>query len=321
MSLYTGRGSYGRKEGGKPASMRESADVSEGLRLTTLVSDHESIQRLQSNGWMGTNSKAQQEQQRYSPRFVEDLQPTPVYLRTKRSKRCRLCRHILVKPETKVQSTRFKIKLVALNYIPTISLKPLQPPLSSQLPITKLEALPVGRPSQFLLSLKNPLFEQVRITLATPAHTPGSSNHRVTILCPQFTIGPNVDQWDEALDNSKDRRSSKMLSTSKIENASVDGGKSAEAGKVWERGRNWTTVVVEIVCSTIEAVQEDNGEDEDLLEVPLYVRMEWETDAPADDAEMVPMAGDGKERRELAYWIVVGVGKVARQEKDVWNNS
>lgn len=42
------------------------------------------------------------------------LQPQRIHLRTKRVKRCRSCRHILIKPEQKAQSTKFKIKLVAL---------------------------------------------------------------------------------------------------------------------------------------------------------------------------------------------------------------
>ncbi len=43
-----------------------------------------------------------------------DLQPLRTFLRTKRSKRCRTCRHILVKPEPKVISTRFRIRLLAV---------------------------------------------------------------------------------------------------------------------------------------------------------------------------------------------------------------
>nr|CAG8442245.1 14822_t:CDS:2 [Entrophospora candida] len=47
------------------------------------------------------------------PYKVERLQPQRIHLRTKRIKRCRQCRHILIKPEQKAQATRFKIKLVA----------------------------------------------------------------------------------------------------------------------------------------------------------------------------------------------------------------
>ncbi|CAG8497472.1 6797_t:CDS:10 [Diversispora eburnea] len=55
------------------------------------------------------------------PYKVERLQPQRIHLRTKRIKRCRSCRHILIKPEQKAQATRFKIKLVALKFTKTIS--------------------------------------------------------------------------------------------------------------------------------------------------------------------------------------------------------
>jgi dynactin 4 len=52
-----------------------------------------------------------------------DLKPTRVPLRSKKSKRCPKCTHILIKPELKAQSTKWKIKLVAANYLPTIEVR------------------------------------------------------------------------------------------------------------------------------------------------------------------------------------------------------
>lgn len=43
-----------------------------------------------------------------------DIHPQRIHLSIKRSKRCRTCRHILIRPEQKAQITRFKIKLVAM---------------------------------------------------------------------------------------------------------------------------------------------------------------------------------------------------------------
>lgn len=40
----------------------------------------------------------------------------------KRTKRCPACKHILAKPESKSNSTKYRIKLVATNYIPAIQL-------------------------------------------------------------------------------------------------------------------------------------------------------------------------------------------------------
>ena len=310
MSLYTGR-SFGKKGMGMTRLMRESADVPEGLNVTDLTWDDEAIRRLRIEGWTGTASLAQQAAQHHPSKFTDDLRPMGPLLRTKRSKRCRACRHLLVRPEQKVQSTRFRIRLVALNYIPTMSLKPLQPSPSTGLPLVDLKAMPPLRPSQFLLTLKNPLFDVVKITLATPVQTPGRHSHKVTVLCPDFDIGSNVDQWDEALGDEKSRRSSKFLNLSKVEYAGGDGGRVAEAGKVWEKGRNWTTVVVEVVCANV-AEGEDLEEDEDVLEIPIFVRMEWEADLEREGKDEAK--SEKKEKRELAYWTVVGVGRVGKLE-------
>lgn len=316
MSLYTGLGSFSKKTATKTQPMRESADPSEGLRVMDPNSDRDAIQKLRIQGFSSTLSIAQQAQYPRPQRFVDDVLPTPTLLRTKRNKRCRTCRHILVKPEAKIQSTRFRIKLVAINYIPTISLKLLSQPQQAAA-AAELNALQPLRPSQFLLTLKNPMFDTLRVTLATPAHTPGLHSHRVTILCPQFEIGANVDVWDEALGSSSDARdrSSKSLSRLKTEaSTSTESNKVAEAGKVWDKGRNWTTVVVEVVCAEIRSSsssEEARGlqEDEDVLEIPVFVRLEWDGDDGGDDAGIGAVKGSVK--RELAYWVVVGVGKVA----------
>ena len=310
MSLYTGR-SFGKKDTGKSTLMRETAEISEGLRIVYPTSDDEAVKKLRTEGWTGIASVAQQAEQRHVSRFVDDLRPMGPLLRTKRSKRCRACRHLLVRPEQKVQSTRFKIRLVALNYIPTISLKPLQPSPSAELPLIDLKALTPLRPSQFLVTLKNPLFDAVKVTLATPVQTPGQYTHKVTVLCPEFDIGSNVDQWDEALGDGKSRRSSKLFSISKVEYAGGEGGRIAEAGKVWEKGRNWTSVVVEVACAAI-AESEELEDDVDVLEIPMFVRMEWEADLEREGKDEAK--GEKKEKRELAYWTVLGVGRVGKLE-------
>ncbi|ETS62675.1 hypothetical protein PaG_02409 [Moesziomyces aphidis] len=65
------------------------------------------------------------------PIRAADLRPTRVPLKSKLSKRCPACRHIVIKPDIKAASNRFKIKLVALNFLPEIqlALAPQQPHL------------------------------------------------------------------------------------------------------------------------------------------------------------------------------------------------
>lgn len=316
MSLYTGLGNYGKKNTSKSAPMRESADASEGLHVFNPQHEADETKRLREEGYNGTTSLEQRATQRMpNTRSASDLWPVPTLLRTKRAKRCRQCRHILVKPEPKVSSTRYRIRLIALTSIPMITLKPL-PPFSSSTPPLDLHNLSPSKASQFLLTLKNSLFDPVKITLATPSHTPGKYSHRVTILCPQFDIGANVDAWDEALGTGDpSQRSSKSFISAKINKSEGEGGmRVAEAGKVWDKGRNWTTVVVEVVCAEVGLKEAEGEEDDDVLEIPVFLRTEFTVDPPLE-SRMAAGHSKGeapKEKRELSYWVVIGVGRVSR---------
>ncbi|KAL4928363.1 putative dynactin Arp1 p62 subunit RO2 [Aspergillus undulatus] len=366
MSIYTQSrlsslyGNTNRKSRARPPVMREALTPSEGLSIPNRDFETAIIRRLASDdcGWDGTASLEQRASQSPSARFVENLLPLPTLLRTKRSKRCKSCKHILVKPEFKPQSVRYRIRLIALSYIPHPTLRPLVlPPSSSSQPqsIPNLNALTPQKPVQLLLTLKNHMFDPIRITLATPSVTPGRVASKVTILCPQFDIGANKDAWSEALE---------PVSASPYERV-------AEAGKVWEKGRNWTTVVLEVVPGSLPGggklsskpstspgggnndtdSDDDNGgsdsgsdstpggnlglsgqldwsgqgadpsqqiqPDEDVLEIPVFVRMEWDTDSPMEGDEGKDALGGaglggagGGVKRELAYWMVFGVGRI-----------
>ncbi|KAL8802278.1 MAG: hypothetical protein Q9182_003930 [Xanthomendoza sp. 2 TL-2023] len=325
MSLYTNSGSgYGKMSTQKPTIMRESSSLDEGLRITSTTADKDRIVKLRDEGFNDTTTPSQRSEQLHTPcNFTTDLRPIPMLLRTKRAKRCRACRHILVKPEAKIDSTRYRIRLLARNYILTVNIKPLHPSASHK-PLN-LNDLQPFQTSQFLLSLRNPMFDPVTVTLATPNRTPGRWGHKVTILCPQFDIGANIDKWDEALssanpDQQKAGRSTQRFGDPRFEYVGQE-GKTAEAGKVWEKGRNWTSVVVEVGVVDVHAnndgaaaatAAEDWGdEDEDVLEIPVFVRMEWEAEVEEKGKET------GKEKRELAYWMVLGVGRVGRLDGSV----
>jgi dynactin 4 len=332
--------------------MREALTPAEGLLLPPAFnSPTASTQTTKIAHLAETASLAQKLFQRSGSgsgtphaRLVSDLRPMPALLRTKRAKRCAACKHILVKPESKPTSTRYRIKLTALNYIPLVMLKPMpgtavSKPASGEIDDTTLQP---HRPHQWVLTLKNHLFETVKVSLATPAVTPGRLGHRVTVLCPQFEIGAHSDVWYDALD---DKRMSVTMSAPR-----GDVG-VAEAGKVYDKGRNWTSVVLEVVPvgavrpkslvnirqeqSSVESSglnglegnmqneqQEDvtaAADDDDVVEIPIRVRLEWrQSDAEEgedgakktttkinEDGEVVDEA-----RRELAYWMVLGVGRV-----------
>ena len=332
MSLYASSsrlsGLYGgsKKPKSKPPVMREAITASEGLQLAPENGDEDLIKRITSPscGWDGMASTAQRAAQSPDARFTDDLLPLPVLLRTKRAKRCKSCKHILVKPETKPQSTRFRIRLIALSYIPLPTLRPLALSTSSTLPTIAptpdLNSLPPLRPVHVLLTLKNHMFDPVRITLATPPVTPGNVATKVTVLSPQFEIGANSDVWDEALQGA---------SAPLKGDATMSGMRGVpEAGKVWDKGRNWTTVVLEVVPGTLPGSSAEGGDgngegdegvlavagqnaDEDVLEIPVFVRMDWDADAQLEQGNIGKGSKpDDKVTRELAYWMVFGVGRI-----------
>lgn len=319
MNLYSSTAAKKQKRG-KPTPMREAASELEGLVVHDTVSDNAAIEHIKRDGWSSTLSQTQKLAQN-DPHVQSDhdLRPIATLLCTKRSKRCRSCRHILAKPESKITSTRYKIKVLALSNIPRLSIRALATTTTPSVPPTPSSSaaapfnynnLRSGIPTHFLLQLSNPLFDAIRVTLATPSTTPGKVQTRVTILCPQFEVGANTDVWDDALSSSV---------PSGIRGSAADG--QIEAGKVWDRGRNWTSVVIEVVPGFLRPItglgQPDQADeldqDDDVLEIPIFVRLEFETEANAEDKGLGDSRGSKgeKERREEAFWTVVGVGRIA----------
>jgi dynactin-4 len=356
MGLYTKKSHTDPKPKTKQPLMREAYDASEGLNLYSADRDNEG-QRLATAGWEGTTSQEQRVSQITitNTRFVSDLRPVPYLLRSRYAKRCRQCRHILTKPEDTRSKTRFQIRLLAQNTVPSMVTSLLSPPPTlpgaTQLPAGVLPPPPMltpHKPTQFLLTMKNPLYENVKITLATPGFTPGRFKHKVTILCPQFEIGKDTDVWDDALQVEPGGRRVGGISTSGLDRdgrrlaakvASSEGGLSqAEAGKVWDKGKNWVSVVVEVVLASSSdgarppelgmsqlpqlgkstAPLDNVGEDEAILEVPIFVRMEWRAEFTRDPdyvrtmKELGREEEEGKEDRELAFWTVLGLGRIAQ---------
>jgi dynactin-4 len=318
MNLYSSTSAKKQKRG-KVAPMREAASDLEGLVVHSAASDTAAIERIKKDGWSSALSQTQKLAQPDPNIQSEDaLRPVATLLCTKRSKRCRSCRHIVSKPESKITSTRYKIKLLALSHIPRLSLRALST-MNPSIPSTpggsstphssfSYSSLRSGIATHFILQLSNPLFDSIRVTLATPSTTPGKVQTRVTILCPQFEVGANTDVWDDALSSS---------APSEKRGTATDG--QIEAGKVWERGRNWTSVVIEVIPGFLKPIagfgeqQEELDEDDDLLEIPIYVRMEFETEANAEERGLGDSRGSKGEkvRREEVFWTVVGAGRIA----------
>ncbi|KAK5338172.1 hypothetical protein LTR98_006021 [Exophiala xenobiotica] len=305
MSIYTNRESSMKRAREKFTIMREARTPSEGFRIANPPESFgydESItasqRAFQYPSFIG-NANATK---------ISDLRPMPTLMRTKRSKRCAACKHILTRPEIKISSARYRIKLIALNYIPYVTVVPL--PASGGLPPPGPDGadivLPASKPVQFIMTLRNPLFEDVSVSLGSPSVTPGKHGHRVTILCPQFQIGKNSDTWDDALNNPPNRG---MVNS---------GGGEQIAGKLYDQGRNWVSIVLEIVPASIFRKQgEELDEDEDVIEIPVRVRLEWtvtDEDAAIERRKKEKVLDEGEDvddgKRELSYWMVIGIGRV-----------
>ncbi|GAB1319847.1 Dynactin subunit 4 [Madurella fahalii] len=320
MSIYTGSSLHDKKAKSRVGAMREALDSDEGLQLADL-DESAAIEKLRDDGYDGTVSTDQfldqapnlgEEHLHGRSRFTSQLRPIPYLLRTKRSKRCPLCRHIISKPEAKVQTTRFRIRLVAGSYIPSIAIRPLalstgSSSTSAAVPGAPLEPL---KPVHFLLTFKNPIFETIKVTLGAPARTPGRFASKVTVLCPAFEIDANTDVWDEALKESdRDRRRRKGDEG----NGNGNGLNQIEVGKIWERGRNWVSIVVEVVPASLRLGEGDAPlrEDEEVLEIPMFVRIEWEAEPGGDEVGSAANRDkEAREKRELAYWCVLGLGRI-----------
>ena len=116
--------------------------------------------------------------------FRSDLKLLRIPLHSKKSKRCPSCRHILIKPEQKPQSVRFKIKISATSYLPlmSISLPFLNNPTATAHTVKRSvrpgamweedknsalnnPAMVGGRTYPFVLSFTNPMYDPIQIRL------------------------------------------------------------------------------------------------------------------------------------------------------------
>ena len=339
MNLYGGLPYNAlKKSREKPQPMREAREHSEGLvTITAEDTEHEIIDKIQSLGWDDTTTSNQRLSAPVNneARFADQLWPAATPLRTRRGKRCKSCRHILARTEPKVSNLKYKIRLLALNHIPRLSIRPLHPTTSQANPAFYLrsdmptqELLQPHQTKQYILTIWNPIFENVRITLATPATTPGKVASRVTILCPSFTVGPAGEVWDEALSASAQSASDggRRAAMASLTGSSESSDRQPEAGKIWEKTRNSTSVIVEIIPGSLkpppsivpkteELADDELEEDDDVLEVPVYVRAEWEVEVKPGESgqssrEVDKQPGE-KVGKEVGYWVVLGVGRIA----------
>lgn len=219
--------------------------------------------------------------------------PLPQPLRGKRTKRCKSCHHLLVKPEAKPTSTKFKIKLMAMNYLPDMRIS--FPP-----EIAKAPVLVYGEPQTIYLTVSNPMHVPMKVVLSTIPTQP----HSVTVLAPSFTLGERAELWDEAslvagVPSQFIFRETKITQRIMMEGIRI---KDPEEGII-EKGSSWCTIAVEVIPNTKQGV----------LEVPLFVSFSFTV--PSDDNELedqkTPESSDQDEEIiSIGFWIVLSVASI-----------
>ncbi|KAJ1937527.1 hypothetical protein FBU59_004722 [Linderina macrospora] len=106
-----------------------------------------------------------------------------------RSARCRQCHHILIKPESKAQMTRFKIQLVAMHFLPRITV-PMSLGVKSPASWSPLRA---GTTAPVVLRFANPLYTDMHVEVECHAD---SEDALVGIIAHRFSLPPFTELWE-----------------------------------------------------------------------------------------------------------------------------
>lgn len=153
--------------------------------------------------------------------IFSDLKPLRIPLHSKKSKRCPSCRHILIKPEQKAQSVRFKIKLVAANYLPAISVtlpharaamemirrstmnKATSAAVAEEHSAAASGAMLAGKTYPFHLAFTNPLYDPIQVRVhvqrsAAPISADGKARAPFAVTLPSsaFPIAAYAEAWE-----------------------------------------------------------------------------------------------------------------------------
>ncbi|GAA6059287.1 hypothetical protein JCM10212_006680 [Sporobolomyces blumeae] len=223
------------------------------------------------------------------PLLSQDLRPLRTPLQAKRSKRCPTCKHILIKPEQKSSSTRYKIKLVAANYLPSVTIFR-RPPASIGSRLSAIaagtasglrrtprsaagrsgadsspsvgddEPLRPGRTYTFELSFTNPLYEpiHVRLGVARPGANKVLEEGQVAAPAPfavhlpssSFPVSAYAEDWEYEDDEDAVLRDEGGDDEQSGEHVGGSPKKKRKGGPgIVERRMNRTTVAMDVAVA------------------------------------------------------------------------
>ncbi|KAI0690470.1 dynactin p62 [Cerioporus squamosus] len=316
-----------RVEIGSAAALSGEADA-EFLRHLETVSEVAALEQRWTNSWV-------------APLSASELKPLRIPLQSKKSKRCPSCRHILIKPEQKAQSVRFKIKLVAANYLPAIAvtlphaqaaIEMLKRTSKSTSAAAQAEeqqaagALIAGHSYSFHLAFTNPLYDPIQIRLAkalAPAQTAEGdeaaerarrSTFQIQLPSAAFPVGAFAEAW-EYDDEDEDM----FLDDDGMEIVDARGKKGKDGrGKTRSVGIVEKRANVTIVSGEVLIPKEARGD----VRFNMLVSYTYRSDDPEPSEEAqtgTPSrthgANKGPEMKNFSFYTVVDLGSIVYREE------
>jgi dynactin-4 len=239
------------------------------------------------------NTVQRQLQASGGPNLTQELMPLRTPLRTRRAKRCRACRHILCKFETRqpvMQAVKFRIRLAASSYLPTLTLSRTQHEVDSA---TTGGAEAAQQKSVYLLKIANPLYEQIKVTLSAPRVT--ELGDEVVVIAPEILIGGYTDVWEMPQSSTSAASSQGLVSSKK--------GTEAVLGKLHSSGSNWATIEMHLSRRQLETSSAWASVGD--VSVPLFVSVEFEAEQELEDPDKAAPVASSKLTRKIGFWTVL----------------
>lgn len=304
---------------GQLGSEGDGSDV-EALRRMESAEEIASLEQRWGNSW--TTSLR-----------TSDLRPLRIPLHSKVSKRCPSCRHILIKPEQKAQSVRYKIKLVAANYLPamTVALPHTQGADATRRPQAKVPsasddrnagAMMAGKSYPFHLALTNPLYDPIQVrlsvqrmhvTAATNSTAPEKARRTpfaVSLPTSSFPVAAFAEAWEYDDDDDMFGLEDDELGLEMGRTRDRDGKGKVKTVGVLEKRANVTVVGGEVVIG-----KEARGH----VKFNMLVSYTYRSDdpLPSEDSAGTPSRTVAKtpEVKTFTFYTVVDLGPILPREE------
>jgi dynactin-4 len=306
---------------GQLGSEGDGSDL-EALRRMETAEEIASLEQRWGNSW--TTSLR-----------TSDLRPLRIPLHSKVSKRCPTCRHILIKPEQKAQSVRYKIKLVAANYLPAmaVALPHIQGADATRRPQAKVPAasddrnaavMMAGKSYPFHLALTNPLYDPIQVRLSVQrmhvtAVIDGTAPEKarrtpfaVSLPTSSFPVAAFAEAWEYDDDDEMFGLEDDELGLEVGRTRDKDGKGKVKTVGVLEKRANVTVVGGEVVIG-----KEARGH----VKFNMLVSYTYRSDdpLPSEDGAGTPSRTVAKtpEVKTFTFYTVVDLGPILPREEKV----